>query len=108
MPSRQADPLDYVEEDLVRDVIEYEEKHIRRRARRRKKPYPTGRDLARAVVEAASTFYGHPDDFPPYVLDILESEGFDVRHVTVKRIWRMYEELVRRRVIGDRLGVVVP
>ena len=107
MASTRADPLDYIDEDLVREVLEYEEKHVRRRGRPRKKPYPTGRDIARAVVTAVATFYGHPDDFPSFVLELLESEGFDVRHVTVKRIWRMYEELVRRRVIGDRLGVVV-
>ena len=106
MHSGQLDPVDYVDEDLVREVIEYEEKY-KRRSVWKKKPYPTRRDLARAVVEAASMFYGHPDDFPRFVLDILESKGFDVRHVTVKRIWGVYEELVRRRVIGDRLGVVV-
>ena len=107
MPSPSDDPLGYIDEELVREVLEYEEMHVKGRGRPKKKPYPRGRDIVHAVVAAAATFYGHPDDFPPFVLELLRSEGFDVRHVTVKRIWKVYEELVRRRVIGDRLGVVV-
>ena len=48
----------------------------------------------------------HPNDFPSLVLKILEDRGYDVRHVTVKRIWRTYEMLVRKGVISDVLHVV--
>jgi hypothetical protein len=98
------DPLlDVVPEDALREVLEAEE---RRPKRRRRLPYPRGRDLAEAVVEAARLYAGHPDGFPDFVLEVLEAKGFYTGHVTVKRIWRMYESLVRRGVIGDLLGVV--
>ncbi len=72
-----------------------------------KKPYPSSRDILEAVKEAAMRFYAiHPQDFPDIVLEILESKGFDVRHVTVKRIWRIYEKLVREGRMPDTLGVV--
>ncbi|HIQ23478.1 MAG TPA: hypothetical protein EYH50_00300 [Pyrodictium delaneyi] len=100
-----SDRLDYIPEDVLEEVLEAE-KTIYPRQRRRMKPYPSSRDVAEAVVEAARSFVGHPEDFPGYVLEILAEKGFDVRHVTVKRIWRTYENLVRKGVIGDRLGVL--
>ncbi len=103
-----GEELDYSEvvpEDVLREVEEAE-RELRAGAPRRKKPYPSSRDVAEAVAEAARTFEGHPDEFPDYVLRLLRSKGYEVRHVTIKRIWRTYENLVRRGVIGDKLGVV--
>lgn len=102
-----SDELDYVPEDVLKEVLEAEREILPRR-RRRMKPYPSSRDLVEAVVEAVRSFSGHPDGFPEYVLRILEEKGFETRHVTIKRIWRTYEALVRRGVIGDRLGVLEP
>ncbi|WP_052296968.1 hypothetical protein [Pyrolobus fumarii] len=100
-------PLDEVPEDVLREVLE-EEKRIYRNRSYKKKPYPTSRDVMEAVREAlrVSTRI-HPDEFPDVVLHILESKGFEVRHVTVKRIWRAYETLVRKGVIRDELGVMM-
>jgi hypothetical protein len=94
-----------VPEDVLEEVLEAEKEVIEDR-RKRKKPYPSSRDIVEAVVEAVRTFSGHPDEFPDFVLEILKSKGFDVRHVTVKRIWRTYEMLVRKGVIGDKLRVL--
>ncbi len=103
-PERGGDPLlDYVPDDVLREVLEQEE---RPRKRRRRLPYPSGRDIAEAVEEASRIFSGHPDEFPEFVLEVLRDKGFYVGHVTIKRIWRTYESLVRRGVMGDRLGVM--
>ena len=48
----------------------------------------------------------HPDEFPDLVLKILQEQGFDTRYITVKRIWCIYENLVRKGVIHDTLRVV--
>ena len=98
---------DTIPEDALGDVLEFEKglRESRARARRRRR-LPTRRALAEAVAEAASLFYGHPDEFPDLVYRLLEEKGYDTGKITVKRIWSTYEELVRRRVIGDRLGVV--
>ncbi|ALL01137.1 hypothetical protein Pyrde_1089 [Pyrodictium delaneyi] len=100
-----SDELDYVPEDVLEEVLEAE-KTIYPRQRAKMKPYPSARDVVEAVVEAVRSFSGHPDEFPDYVLEILHERGFDVRHVTMKRIWRTYENLVRKGVISDRLGVL--
>ncbi len=96
--------LDYVPEDVLREVLEEEEKSVKGR---KKRNYPSSRDIVEAVIEAAKMARGtHPDEFPDLVLQILEDKGFDTRHVTVKRIWSTYENLVRRGVIRDVLHVM--
>ncbi len=105
MAEEYGDYSDYIPEDVLKD-IEEAEKELRTRQGYRKKPYPSSRDIVEAVIEAIRRFEGHPDEFPDFVIEILKSKGFETRHVTVKRIWRTYETLVRRGVIGDRLGVV--
>ncbi|MEB3816634.1 MAG: hypothetical protein LRS46_01645 [Desulfurococcales archaeon] len=101
-------------EDIPKDVIEELkeaereiEKELQRGMRGRKRNYPTARDLAEAVREAALRASGiSPDEFPSIVLEILESKGFYTGLITEKRIWRTYETLVRRGVMPDTLGVV--
>jgi len=100
-----SDELDYVPEDVLEEILEVERTTYPGH-RARMKPYPSARDVVEAVVEAVRSFSGHPDEFPDYVLEILHERGFDIRHVTVRRIWRTYENLVRKGVISDRLGVL--
>ncbi len=95
--------LDYVPEDVLKEILEEE----RRTTIKKKSPYPSSRDIVKAVIEASKMARGiHPDEFPELVIRILEDQGFDTRHVTVKRIWSTYESLVRRGVIRDILGVI--
>ena len=100
--------LDYVPEEGLREVLEEEERILRSmRARYRKKPYPSNRDIVEAIREALATKHiEHPDEFPDAVIEVLEERGFETRHVTVKRIWRLYETMVRKGVIRDELGVL--
>ncbi len=97
--------LEDIDEEILEEIYRAEAE-IMERTRKRKKPYPSNIDLVRTIVEAVKLFHGHPNDFVDYVLELLENKGFDVRHVTVKRIWRLYEMLVRKGVISDKLRVV--
>lgn len=47
-----------------------------------------------------------PEDLPDRVRRVLEERGFYTGLVTDKRVWRIYETLVRRGRIYDVLGVV--
>lgn len=95
----------YVPEDLLREIMEATREARRRKERAR---YPSSRDIVEAVIEAAHMGRSmHPNDFPELVITLLQSKGFDTRHVTEKRIWRTYENLVRRGVISDSLGVLI-
>ncbi|MCE4599366.1 MAG: hypothetical protein F7C81_04115 [Desulfurococcales archaeon] len=97
------------EEDLPEDVIEdlMEASKKRKLERRMKEKLPSSRDVVEAVVEAASMATGlSPDEFPDLVYKILEEKGFSTRYVNERRIWSTYENLVRRAVIKDVLGVV--
>ena len=72
-----------------------------------KKPYPRNEDVRRAIVEVLSRSPGiHPSELPQLVIDSLRGKGFFTGHLTVKRVWRLYEEMVREGRIPDILGVV--
>ncbi len=99
----EKDWSEYIPEDVLEEIVTEEKK----RTRKVKVKYPSSKDVVEAVIEAtkmAKTI--HPNDFPSLVLKILENQGYDVKHVTVKRIWRTYEMLVRKGVISDVLHVV--
>ena len=98
---------DEIPEDVIEDLMEAEEELREPQRAKRKKRYPSTRDIAEAVRAVALMYRGgDPSEFPERVLEYLEEQGFYVGHVTEKRIWRTYETLVRRRVIPDTLGVV--
>lgn len=98
-----------IPEDVLEELEEAQkeiEREIGGGARRRRR-YPSTRDIAEAVREVALMSRGSdPSEFPEMVREYLERQGFYVGLVTDKRVWRVYETLVRRRVIPDTLGVV--
>lgn len=102
--------FDELPEDVLEDlraVASEIEEETRARVRRKVK-LPSSRDLAEVVAEAALQARGvPPEEFPNIVLKLLEERGFYTKYVSEKRIWRVYESLVRRRVIPDTLGVVM-
>ena len=72
----------------------------------RKKPYPHNRDIMEAIREAlALNPFVSPLDFPDLVRKVLEEKGFYTGLVSDKRIWRLYAEMVKKRMIYDYLGV---
>ena len=96
----------FIPEDVLEDVL-MAERESASKGKKSKEKYPSSRDIVDAIVKAVSYAHGiHPDNFPDLVYSILEDQGFSTKFVTVKRIWRTYENLVRRGVIGDILGVI--
>ncbi len=71
-----------------------------------KKKYPRNEDI-RQLIKRLSYYYGHPHDFPDEVLNNLVNEGYDVSFLSKRRIWRLYEEMVRKGEIEDFLDVVI-
>ncbi len=72
-----------------------------------KKKYPHNKDIEEAIKELLSRKpWIHPLDFTDEVKKILEEKKFYTGLVSGKRIWRIYEEMVRKRRIYDILGVV--
>jgi hypothetical protein len=92
-----------IPDDVLEEILEEEEKPAGGRG---KAKYPSARDIVEAVKTVALTYRLDPDSFPETVIKYLEEQGFDARHVTVKRIWRTYEKLVRTGQMRDALGVV--
>jgi len=73
----------------------------------RKKPYPRDGDVAEAIKEVFSLYpLVKPENFAETVQHVLESHGFYTGLLTTKRIWRIYEKLVKRGEIFDYLMVV--
>ena len=77
-------------------------------ARLKKRPYPHNSDILNAMLRVFSREpFIKPMDFPDKVREELRKEGFYVGLVSTKRIWRIYEDAVRRGFIYDYLGVVI-
>ncbi len=96
MVEEEIDYSEIVSEDVLDEIEKYKAKPNRWKTR---KKYSSSRDIVEAVKEAALHARGiHPDEYPDLVYQILEKQGFDIRYVTVKRIWRTYEKLVRTGV----------
>lgn len=100
------DEIDEIPEDVLQELKEVMEEISPRQRRRGKLKLPSNREIAEAVIEAARSWGGSPDDFPDAVRSLLEEWGYDTRYVNERRIWRIYETLVRRGVMRDSLGVV--
>ena len=98
--------IEEIPEDVLEELKEAMEEITPRRRRRGKTKLPSNREIAEAVIEAAKAWGGSPEDFPDAVRSLLEDWGYDTRYVNDRRIWRIYETLVRRGVMRDTLGVV--
>ncbi|RLF19777.1 MAG: hypothetical protein DRZ82_04545 [Thermoprotei archaeon] len=74
---------------------------------RRKKPYPHNSDIADTIMYVLfNEPWIHPDELTERVREELERRGFYPGLVSDKRIWRIYEELVRKGRMYDILQVV--
>lgn len=74
---------------------------------KRKKGYPHTSDVIKAIMKVlADESYVKPESFYDKVKAKLEAEGFKTSYLTIKRVWRIYEEMVMRRIIYDVLNVV--
>lgn len=72
-----------------------------------KKPYPRNRDIGEAIIAVlAKNPLLHPADLYLNVVEELERRGFYAGLVTEKRVWRVYEEMVRKGEMYDVLDVV--
>ncbi|RLF07016.1 MAG: hypothetical protein DRJ60_03615 [Thermoprotei archaeon] len=75
--------------------------------KKRRKGYPHTSDVMEAIMEILSDeVYVKPELFYDKVKAKLEDKGFKTSYLTVKRVWRVYEEMVRKGRIYDALGVV--
>ncbi len=96
--------LDWVPEELVKEVLE-EEERLRRRERKINRRRPTRKDLMQAIAKALSEV-SRPHDLPDRVYEILEERGFNTKFTSVKRIWETYEYMVKKGFLLDVLGVM--
>ncbi len=102
--------LEDIPEDVLEDLEEIAEAIRKDTSSKTTKKYklPSSRDLAEIVAQAALQARGiNPEEFPSIVIQLLEEQGYYTKYVNEKRIWRVYESLVRRRIIPDTLGVVI-
>ncbi|MEM0217596.1 MAG: hypothetical protein QXM73_02445 [Candidatus Nezhaarchaeales archaeon] len=72
----------------------------------RRKGYPHTSDIEEAIIEVLANEYIKPEQFYDKVKAKLEAKGFKTMYMTIKRVWRIYEEMVRKGRMYDVLGVV--
>ncbi|MCS7139200.1 MAG: hypothetical protein N3F04_01795 [Candidatus Nezhaarchaeota archaeon] len=73
----------------------------------RRKGYPHNSDIVETIMEVLSDeIFTKPESFYDKVRARLEDKGFNTAYLTVKRVWRVYEEMVRKGMIHDVLDVI--
>ncbi len=103
--SEEIPGINNIPEEVLREVEEAEGRRERQRRGSRGRR-PARSDIMRAVAEVASGLLISPEDFPDLVRERLKREGFDTTHLSDKRIWATYEEMVKKGRLRDYLGVV--
>jgi len=72
-----------------------------------KLPYPRNKDIEKAILHVLNSYATlSPQEFVPVVKHELARRGFFVGLVTEKRIWRLYEKLVKEGTTLDYLDVI--
>jgi len=96
--------IDKIPEEVLKEIEEADKRQKRTRPRRGRRPARS--DIMRAVAEVASGPLIRPEEFPDLVRERLEQQGFNTSHLSDKRVWATYEEMVRRGKLRDYLRVL--
>lgn len=74
---------------------------------KRKKPYPHNDDIAEAILDALWKYpLVKPVEFYDKIISILKEKGFYTGLVNRRRVWRVYEDMVKKRKMPDYLMVI--
>ncbi len=86
-----------IPKDLLREVVENTEKA--RENRDKRKRYPSNKDIERAItmVTGGSIHRDLLDYLYEEVLRLLREKGFEPRHVSEKRLWRIVASMVEKK-----------
>lgn len=76
------------------------------RRKRRRPKYPSNKDISEAIIRALNHPIIDPQNFYETVLAELRGKGLYPGLVTPKRVWRIYEEMVKRKILYDIFNVV--
>jgi hypothetical protein len=75
--------------------------------KKRKKGYPHNSDIIEVIMEISNKeIFIKPEDFYDKIRAKLEEKGFKTSFLTTKRVWRIYEEMVKKKIIYDFLEVM--
>ncbi len=75
--------------------------------KKRKKGYPHNSDIMEVIMEISNKeIFIKPEDFYNKVKTKLEDKGFKTSFLTIKRVWRIYEEMIKKKMIYDFLEVM--
>lgn len=72
-----------------------------------KKKYPHNSDIMKAIMEVLSReIFIKPDELYDKVKENLENKDFNTSLLNVKRLWRVYEQMVRKGMMNNVLSVI--
>ncbi|MCQ5341393.1 MAG: hypothetical protein NO483_06825 [Candidatus Methanomethylicia archaeon] len=75
--------------------------------KKRKKGYPHNSNIMEIIMEILNKeIFIKPEDFYDKIRAKLEEKGFKTSFLTTKRVWRIYEEMVKKKIIYDFLEVM--
>lgn len=99
--SDQRDYYEEVNEEILREIREYEEKYLRTRRAKSKRPFPSNEDVAEAIKAITSGIITRhsAEELYTSVKKYLESRGFDTSRLTEGRLWRLVTSMVKKGIL---------
>lgn len=96
---------EFVPEEFVREVEEYEKKLSERSGSRGRMRFPSNEDIVDAIIKVSGgtlTRY-NIEDLYISIIEYLKSQGFNTSALTESRVERLVSSLVKKGVLSKKL-----
>lgn len=96
---------DFLPEDLVKEVKEYEERFSKKSRGKGRARFPSNEDIVDAIINVTGSILTryNINDLYINVIDYLKSQGFDTSALTESRVERLVSSLLKKGVLCKKL-----
>lgn len=96
---------DFIPEEVIQEIREYEEKIDRKSKGRSKTRFPSNEDVVDAIMKITGGVLTKHNVETLYdnVIEYLKNQGFNTSALTESRVERLVNSLIRRGVLSKRI-----
>lgn len=91
----------YIDEEVLREIEEYERKYLKQPHRKSKRAFPSNEDIVEAIREVTGGILTRwsAEQLFEAVKEYLEEKGFDTLKVTEGRVWRLATNMAKKGML---------
>ncbi|RLG87103.1 MAG: hypothetical protein DRO15_05365 [Thermoprotei archaeon] len=92
---------DHINEEMLKEIEEYERKYLRPSHRKPKRAFPSNEDIVEAIrnITGGILTRWNAEQLFEAVKKYLEDRGFDTSRVTEGRVWRLATNMVKKGML---------